>query len=67
MTMIAKRFKTYISPGNLSISPRKVHCFLTKESALPPRTWALSQGKFISPKKSCIFHRITFLIPWGTC
>ncbi len=51
MTMIAKKFKTYVSLGNLGLPSRKVHC---------------SSGKLhFSPRKNHVSREKEFLVALG--
>jgi hypothetical protein len=57
MTVITKRFKKYISPGNLGLSPGKVHCFLNKVPYPEELGPFFKENSFFPKKKSCIFHQ----------
>jgi len=47
--MITKKLRTYVSMGNLGLSPREVHCSLGK--------LAFPQGKFIIPQGNWLFPK----------
>jgi hypothetical protein len=60
MTVITKRFKKYISPGNLGLSQGKVHCFL-KKVPFPEELGPFLKENSFFPKKFVFFTNEIFL------